>query len=223
MDNAATPVEEIRVVLVEDDRRLREALRALLDGTPGTRCLAAFGSAEETLAWRAPEAPQVFLLDIALPGRSGSEAVPELLARWPGSAAVMLTVFEEEDRIFEALCNGAVGYILKRAPRLRLLEAIREVREGGSPMSPEIARKAIRELQRQGRSRLPLPPDTASLTPQDVRLLRLLAEGHGYQDAASEMGVSINTVRNHIRRIYEKLSVHSRAEAVAKGLRAELV
>ncbi len=220
MTNAASPAEEIGVVLVEDDRRLREALRALLDGTPGLRCLAALGSAEEALAWRAVEGPQVFLLDIELPGRSGSEAVPELLARWPGSAAVMLTVFEEEDRIFEALCNGAVGYILKRAPRLRLLEAIREVHEGGSPMSPEIARKVIRELQRRAR---PRPEADVHLTPQDVRLLRLLADGHGYQEAAADMGVSINTVRNHVRRIYEKLQVHTRAEAVAKGLRAEII
>jgi len=213
---------EIRIVLVEDDRPLREALRVLLDGTPGMRCVAAFGAVEEALAWRGPEAPHVLLLDIELPGRSGSEAVPDLLARWPGSAAVMLTVFEEEDRIFEALCNGAVGYILKRAPRLRLLEAICEVHEGGSPMSPEIARKAIRELQRLGRPRPPLPPDAAPLTPQDLRLLRLLAEGRGYREAAAEMEVSINTVRNHIRRIYEKLQVHNRAEAVAKGLRANL-
>ncbi len=209
----------LRVALVDDARPLREALRQLLDGTPGFRCVGAFASAEEALRADRALAPEVILLDVDLPGRSGPDSVADLLARFPGALILMLTVFDEHDRIFTSLANGACGYLLKRTPPARLLEAIEEAYQGGSPMSPEIARQVIRVLQRH-----PVPTlDGARLTPQQLRLLACLADGHSYQAAARELGVSVNTVREHVRAIYDKLHVHSKSAAVSKAMRAGLI
>jgi DNA-binding NarL/FixJ family response regulator len=213
------PENEVRVAVLEDDRRVREGLGLLLDGSSGFRCVAAWGSAEEALRARLAEAPHVLLLDIGLPGQSGTEAVPALRGKWPDVVALMLTVFEDEERVFQALCNGAVGYLLKRTPPARLLEAVREAQGGGSPMSPEIARKVIVAFQRQP----PALPLEASLSERDCALLGLLAKGHGYHDAGAALGITVNTVRNHVRRIYEKLHVHSKSAAVAKALRAGVI
>jgi DNA-binding NarL/FixJ family response regulator len=211
--------DTIRVALVEDDRITRESLRMLVDGTPGYRCTAAFGSLEQALAARAGELPDVVLLDIGLPGVPGSQGVGSLRERWPGAAVVMLTAMADDDKVFEALCNGATGYLLKRTPPARLLEAVREAREGGSPMSPEIARKVVDRLRR---GTAPVVLEDA-LTPQEVQLLRLLAEGYTYQTAGEQLGITINTVRNYIRNIYEKMQVHTKSEAVSKGMRAGLL
>ncbi|MCL4838541.1 MAG: response regulator transcription factor [Thermoanaerobaculia bacterium] len=209
----------IRVVLVEDDRRTREALQLLIDGTPGFRCAAAFGSVEEVRRGYAREGADVVLLDINLPGIPGSDGVPLVQEAFPGAVVLMLTVFEDEGRIFRSLCNGARGYLLKRMPPGRLLDSIREAASGGAPMSPEIAAKVIALFSRIAP---PVEPE-CHLSPQEVRLLQLLARGLGYQPAAEELGVSINTVRNHVRAIYEKLHVHSKSEAVAKALRSGLI
>lgn len=209
----------IRVALVEDDRRTREALQVLVDGTPGFRCVAAFGSVEEVRRGYAREGADVVLLDINLPGIPGSEGVPLVQEAFPGAVVLMLTVFEDEGRIFRSLCNGARGYLLKRMPPGRLLDSIREAASGGAPMSPEIAAKVIALFSRIAP---PVEPE-CHLSPQEVRLLQLLARGLGYQPAAEELGVSINTVRNHVRAIYEKLHVHSKSEAVAKALRSGLI
>jgi DNA-binding NarL/FixJ family response regulator len=131
----------------------------------------------------------------------------------------MLTAMADDDKVFEALCNGATGYLLKRTPPARLLEAVREAREGGSPMSPEIARKVVDRLRR---GTAPVVLEDA-LTPQEVQLLRLLAEGYTYQTAGEQLGITINTVRNYIRNIYEKMQVHTKSEAVSKGMRAGLL
>lgn len=179
--------------------------------------MGAYRSLEECLREIAAADPHVVLLDIHLPGRLGSEGVPDILARCPRAAVLMLSVFDGQERVFESICNGACGYLLKKTPPARLIEAIREVHEGGAPMSPEIARRVIRAL---GNSP-PVPPRT--LSPQETRLLALLAEGHSYLAAGERLGISINTVRNHIRSIYEKLHVHSRSEAIAKGLRGKLI
>ncbi|MCZ7651002.1 MAG: response regulator [Thermoanaerobaculia bacterium] len=209
----------IRVALVEDDRRTREALQLLIDGTPGFRCAAAFGSVEEVRRGYVREGADVVLLDINLPGIPGSDGVPLVQEAFPGAVVLMLTVFEDEGRIFRSLCNGARGYLLKRMPPGRLLDSIREAASGGAPMSPEIAAKVIALFSRIAP---PVEPE-CHLSPQEVRLLQLLARGLGYQPAAEELGVSINTVRNHVRAIYEKLHVHSKSEAVAKALRAGLI
>lgn len=219
MNADANPRTEIRVALVEDDRRLREGMSVLVEMSPGFRLLGAFGSIEEALASRLDPAPEVLLLDIHLPGLQGSEGVVPLSAKWPGSVAVMLTVFEEEDHIFTSLCNGAVGYLLKRTPPARILEAVREAHGGGSPMSPEIARKVIHLFRK---TPAPVRLDV-TLSPQETRLLALIAEGASYQAAGDKLFVSINTVRKHIRNIYEKLQVHTKSEAVNKAMRAGMI
>ena len=211
--------ERIRVVIVEDDRVLRDSLRWLVDGTPGYACSAAYGSLEQAQAAQGGVPPDVVLLDIQLPGMPGTEGVAVLRERWPKAAVLMLTAFDDEDKIFEALCNGATGYLLKRTPPARLLEAIREAHEGGAPMSPEIARKVV-ELFR--RTAPPKALETA-LTPQEIHLLRLLAEGQSYLAAGRKLGISINTVRNYIRNTYEKLQVHTKSAAVSKAMRAGLL
>ena len=162
----------IRVAVVEDDRATREALNALIGGTPNNRSVAAFRSVEEAL--RSSAAYDVLLLDIDLPGMSGSEGVRALKARHPEAEIVMLTVYAREDKVFESICNGACGYLLKDTPPARLLEAIREAHRGGAPMSPEIARRVVTLFQKTG------PPQQldAQLTPQELRLLKLLVEGY---------------------------------------------
>lgn len=207
------------VALVEDDRVVRDGLRALLAGTPGFACVATAGSVEEALRLRLPSPPQVVLLDIHLPGVDGTEGIAPLLALWPGALVVMHTVYEEDDKVFAALCQGAVGYLLKGTPPARLLEALREAHGGGAPMSPSIARRVLEVFRRQGAPREPI----AALTPQEVRLLGQLAQGASYAQAADELGVSVNTVRTHVRSVYEKLHVHGRSAAVAKALRAGLI
>jgi len=211
--------ETIRVAIVEDDDRLREGLRILIDSTPGYRCARGWGSVEEALRLLGLEAVDLLLLDIHLPGMLGSEAVKVFRERFPSMQILMLTIYAEQDKVFESICNGASGYLLKKTPPAKLLEAIKEAHEGGAPMSPEIARKVVTLFQKTG------PPEIIDerLTPQEVRLLKLLSEGYSYQGAAGQMNVSINTVRNYIRSIYEKLHVHSKNEAVSKALRSRII
>jgi DNA-binding NarL/FixJ family response regulator len=209
----------IRVLVVEDDRSARESLRILIDGTSGMRCLGAFAAVEPALRTSLPTAPDVILLDIELPGMSGAEGVRPFRQKFPPASVVMLTVYEEQDKIFESICNGACGYLLKKTAPARILEAIREVHKGGAPMSPEIARRVVGLFQRRG----PAGEIEQDLAPQEKVLLSFLAEGHSYQAAADRMGISVNTVRNYIRSIYEKLHVHSKSEAVLKAFRSGLL
>ncbi len=162
---------------------------------------------------------EVVLIDIGLPGMSGIEGIKLLKERHPQLLLLVLTVFDDDTRIFEALCAGASGYLLKKTPPQRLLESLREVAAGGAPMSPEVARRVVHLF------RTFHPPSQAAcdLTPHETRVLKLLVEGHNYKTAAIELGVSVNTVSFHVRRIYEKLQVHSKSEAVAKALRNNLV
>lgn len=212
----------IRVTIVEDDEALREGLGFLIDSTPGYRCPRTFGSVEEALdgiGTRAGEAPDVMLLDIHLPGMPGSEGVVRFRQIWPSMQVLMLSVYAEREKVFESICNGACGYLLKTTPPQKVLEAVREVHSGGSPMSPEIARQVVTLFQRTS------PPQKTDerLTAQELRLVRLLADGHSYLAAARELSVSVNTVRNYIRSIYEKLHVHSKSEAVSKAIRTGLI
>lgn len=210
--------ETIRVAIVEDDRATREGLALLIDGTPGYRCRDTFRSVEEAMRASGP-APDVVLLDIHLPGMPGSEGVKALQEKHPAAVVLMLTVYEEQDLVFESICNGASGYLLKKTPPARLLEAIREAHMGGAPMSPEIARKVIHLFRRVA----PAPPPDHRLTDQEVRLLGLLSDGASYQGCAVALGISINTVRNYIRSVYEKLHVHSKSAAVSKALKSGLL
>ncbi len=214
----------IRVAIVEDHREFRDALAFLIDGSDGFRCTHRFSAVEEllhSLRYDSPGVPlpNIVLMDIGLPGISGIEGTHLLKERYPYLPVLMLTVYNDDERIFEAMCAGACGYVLKKTPTTRVLEYVQEVLDGGAPMSPEVARRVV-GLFRQFR-----PPQGAAhqLTAQELRLLALLGEGHQYKTAAAELGITINTVSSHMRHIYEKLHVHSKSEAVAKALRQGLI
>lgn len=209
----------IKVAIIEDRREIRDGLAMLIGGTDGYACTGSYHSMEEALAKIGADLPDVALCDIGLPGMSGIEGMRLLKERYPGLLLLMLTVYDDDERIFDALCAGACGYLLKKTPPARLLESLKDAVSGGSPISPEVARRVI-TLFRDVR-----PPERADyeLTPHETRLLKLLVEGHNYKTAALELNVSVNTVSFHMRRIYEKLQVHSKSEAVAKALRDRLV
>jgi len=211
--------DTVRVATVEDQREIREGLRFFIDNAPGFRCVGSFGSVEEALPALTPANVDVVLMDLALPGMSGIEGIRVIKDQHPTLKLVALTIYEDDDRIFEALCAGASGYLLKKTPPPRLFECLQEVVSGGAPMSPEVAAKVV-ALFREFR-----PPSFAEyrLTPHEARLLGLLTEGHGYKTAAVALGSSVNTVAFHVKSIYAKLHVHSKSEAVAKALRHRLV
>ncbi len=211
--------QSIRVAIIEDDRATREGLGMLINGTPGYDCVNTFRCVEDALRRTDGDVPDVLLLDIHLPGMLGSDGVRLLKEKFLAVQIIMLTVYAEEDKVFESICNGACGYLLKETPPARLLEAIGEAHQGGSPMSPVIARKVVTLFQKTG----PAEKFDEQLTPQELRLLKLLVEGYSYQAAAEHLKVSVNTIRDHIRRIYEKLHVHSKSEAVTKALRNRLI
>ena len=209
----------IKVAIVEDHRELRECLAFLISATEDLRCTGNYRSMEEALQKIGADVPDVVLSDIGLPGMSGIEGVKILKERYPGMLILMLSVYDDDDRIFDALCAGASGYLLKKTPPARLLDSLKEAVAGGAPMSPEVARRVI-TLFRDIR-----PPERVDydLTPHETRLLKLLVEGHNYKTAASTLGVTTATISFHLQRIYEKLQVHSKSEAVAKALRNRLV
>jgi DNA-binding NarL/FixJ family response regulator len=209
----------IKTAVIEDQRDIREGLATIIKGTQGYRCTGAFRSMEEALEKISFDLPDVALVDIGLPGMNGIEGIRLLKERHPSLLLLMLTVYDDDDYIFDALCAGACGYLLKKTPPARLIEGLREAMDGGAPMSPEIARRVI-ELFKTIR-----PPERADyqLTPHEIRLLKLLVEGHNYKTAAVEVGVSVTTVAFHMRNIYDKLQVHSKSEAVSKALRNRLV
>lgn len=207
---AQTPV--IRVALVEDDQQVREGLRLLIDHSKDCGCVAAFASAEEALA-RLPSLPaDVVLMDIQLPGMSGIECIRTLKLRQPKIQIMMLTVFEDHDRIFQSLTAGASGYLLKQTPPAKLLEAIRELHRGGAPMSTQIARRVVEVFQQPN----PSGKAMAGLSPREKEIIALLAKGYHYKEIASQLGISVETVRTHIHNTYEKLQVRSGTEAVMK-------
>ncbi|MDR3457100.1 MAG: response regulator transcription factor [Verrucomicrobiae bacterium] len=205
----------IRVSIVDDEVDLRENIAGYVDAAKGFKCVSVHSNAKEALARLPVEKPDVVLMDINLGGMSGIECVRLLKPLMPETQVVMLTVFEDTDKIFSALAAGASGYLLKRLSPVKLLEAIREVHEGGSPMSAPIARKVVQSLQ-------PAPSahndEATSLSPREREVLNGLAEGQAYKQIGDKLGLSIHTVRNYIRRIYQKLHVRSSGEAVAKFL-----
>jgi DNA-binding NarL/FixJ family response regulator len=209
----------LKIAIVEDQREIREGLTSLIDGTPGYRCTGSFRTMEDTLAQIGRNLPDVALIDIGLPGMSGIEGTRLLKQRYPNVLLLILTVYDDDDRIFGALCAGACGYLLKKTPSARLLESLREAMNGGAPMTPEIARRAIGLFQRFQ------PPRHAEyhLTPHEVRLLKMVVQGHNYTSAASELGVTFSTIAFHMQNIYQKLQVHSKSEAVARALLDGLV
>lgn len=209
----------IKAAIIEDQREIRAGLRALINDAPGFRCSGAFRSMEEALSQIGSEPPDVILVDIGLPGMSGIEGIPLLRSRYPAAAILVLSVYDDEERIFSALCAGASGYLLKKTPPSRLLECLKDAVDGGGPMSPEIASRVIALF----RDMRPAPPGEHDLTPHEMRLLHLLSEGHNYKTAAVECKVSVNTVAFHMKHIYEKLHVHSKSEAISKAFRRGIV
>jgi DNA-binding NarL/FixJ family response regulator len=219
MTKAGSGEPMIRVAIIEDRREIRDGLATIINGTPGFRCTGAFRSIEEALEGLRQQVPDIVLTDIGLPGMSGIEGISLLKERHPHLLVLMLTIYDDDERIFDALCAGASGYLLKNTQPARLLDSLREAAAGGAPMSPEVARRVIalfREFRQPATA-------TSELTAHEVRLLRLFVEGHNYKTAAAELGVTVHTISFHLRNIYDKLQVHSKSAAVAKALRSRLV
>jgi DNA-binding NarL/FixJ family response regulator len=209
----------IRVAIVEDQEPLRSGLAQLIGDAPGHQVVGAWGAMEPALREIGTARPEVLLCDIGLPGMSGIEGIGLLRARVPQLQVLMLTVFGDDDHVFEAVCAGASGYLLKDTPPARLLEAIAEVQAGGAPLSPGIARRVLRMFSKV----VPPREESTRLSPREQELLQLFVDGHSYKTAAKELGLSIDTVRFHIRHVYEKLHVHSKSEAVVLALRKGLL
>jgi DNA-binding NarL/FixJ family response regulator len=202
----------IKVSIVEDDAKAREILVNWINRAEGFRCVSHHGSGEDALAAMPEHQPQVVLMDINLPGMNGPECVRRLKPLLPETQFVMLTVYEDADHIVQALQSGASGYLLKQTQRAGLINAIREVHAGGSPMTANIARKVVQSFQQHAP---PSVSDAAELSPREKEVLDLLARGHLYKEIADALSISLPTVNTYIRRIYEKLHVRSRAQAVA--------
>ena len=209
----------IKILIVEDQRDLREGLQTLINFTPGFKCTGAFRTMEEALARVRHELPDMVLTDIGLPGMNGIEGIRALKQMQPDLLILVLTVYDDNEKIFDALCAGACGYLLKQTEPSELLKSLREAVAGGAPMSPEVAARVIK-LFREVR-----PPERVDydLTPHETRLLKLLVEGYNYVTAAEELNISYNTIKFHVRNIYDKLQVHSKSEAVAIAMRDRLV
>ena len=219
MNEAPSPPTIIKTAIVEDMRDIRDGLATLINFTEGFSLTGSYRSMEEAIPKIRGNVPDVLLSDIGLPGMNGIEGIRKLKEEFPQMTVLMITVYDDDERIFDALCAGATGYLLKRTSPAKLLENIREAVSGGAPMSPEVAARVIK-LFREVR-----PPEKLDhdLTPHELRLLKLLVEGHNYTTAATELGVSYNTIKFHMRHIYEKLQVHSKSEAVAKALQNRIV
>ena len=202
----------ITVSIVDDEKELRQSMEAFINGTPGFRCVSAYHSGEAALKHLPQDLPDVVLMDIHLTGMSGIECVRRLKAMVPAMQIMMLTVYEDTDQIFQALSAGASGYMLKRLTPVKLLEVIQEVHEGGSPMSGPIARKVVASFQRAGWT----DDNQTLLSSREQMVLDCLTKGLTYKQTADQLNIKIPTVRSYLRRIYEKLHVQSRTEAVAK-------
>jgi DNA-binding NarL/FixJ family response regulator len=207
----------ITVSIVEDNDKLRATLARVLNRAEGFKCVSDYASAEDALKALPQVRPEVVLMDINLPGMNGVECVRQLKAAFPQIQVMMLTVYEDTDNIFEALAAGANGYLLKRTPTPELLTAIKEVQSGGSPMTMHIARKVVQSFQRAPAAAA--NPNPENLSEREQQVLDLLSQGLMYKEIAEKLAISYETVHTYIRRIYEKLQVRTRTEAVAKFLR----
>lgn len=206
----------IRVAIFEDNDDLREGLSHLVKGTPGYECVGAFPNCDTMVEGLSAAEPDVVLMDIGMPGMTGIEGVKLLKRHFPGIDVIMQTVYEDDERIFASLLAGASGYLLKKSPPAKILDAIKEVREGGAPMSASIARRVVLHFQRDVNA-------GHSLSEREREILGGLVRGMSYKMIADEYFISIDTVRSHIKSIYEKLHVHSKSEAVAKAIKGRIV
>jgi DNA-binding NarL/FixJ family response regulator len=206
---------QIKVAIVDDDEGIRTSLAALIRRASTLRLIGDYANAETALKEIPSRPPDVVLMDINLPGINGVECVRQLKAALPAVQFLMLTVYEDSDSLFNSFKAGASGYLLKRTASARLLEAIQEVHTGGSPMTPQLARRMVQYFTKPASSASPV----AGLTPGERQFLDLLSNGYAYKEIADRMSISIDTVRSYVRTVYEKLHVHSRTEAVVKYLR----
>ena len=211
----------IKVVVVEDNDPIREGLKMLIDGTEGYSCIAGYGDCADMLVKIKADNPDVLLMDIGLPGMNGIEGIKKVRLIFPELAILVLTVYEENDLVFDALCAGACGYLVKKTPPSKLLEAIKDAYEGGAPMSSHIARKVIDFFQKKKPAQV--NKSNYELTPREKEILTGLVEGHNFKAIADSLFISIETVRFHFRNIYKKLHVHSQSEAVAKAIKEGLI
>lgn len=205
----------ITVAIVEDNKVIREGLSVLINGSDGFSCVATYPTAEAAIKNIDKDAPDIILMDIQLPGMSGIECVRKLKATNPSIQIMMQTIYEDDERIYDSLVSGASGYILKKTPPSKLLEAIQDLHNGGSPMSSQIARKVVQAFQKMNS----VTNETENLSPRENEILSYLAKGYRYKEIADILFISIETVRTHLRNIYEKLQVRSRTEAVLKYLK----
>lgn len=210
----------IRVCLFEDNHNLRDGLFQLINGSPGFTCVGAYPDCSELIQSIEETKPDVVLMDIEMPGISGIEGVKMLREKYPDIKVLMQTIFEENEKIFQSILNGASGYILKNTSPARILEAIKETHEGGAPMSPSIATKVLKIVQSSNGN---LKPDSFNLSEREKEILSCLVKGMSYKLIADACFISVDTVRGHIRNIYEKLHVHSKSEAVAKAIKGKIV
>jgi len=210
--------QTIRVLIVDDDAEIRNGLRWVIDHSAGFVCVGAHGRFDDALATIEDDAPDVVLMDIGMPEKNGIECVEILKEKYPDIQCLMLTVHSDDEKIFQSLRVGAVGYLLKKTPSEVLLEAIRDAYAGGAPMSTEVARKVLGYFQQQKNDKFSTP-----LSKRELEVLQALIEGYTYKAIADKLFVSTNTVSFHLRNIYAKLHVRSRAEAVAKALKGGFV
>jgi len=210
----------IRVAIFDDNKNLLNSLFQLINGSAGFECTGAFPNCDELLDDLKKSAPDVVLMDIEMPGISGIEAVRLIKRNLPKVKILMETVFEDDEKVFASICNGAEGYILKNTPPAMILAAIREVYEGGAPMTPSIASKVLKMFRSQTS---PVEEDNSNLSPREREILSCLVDGMSYKLIAEKCCISIDTVGGHIRKIYEKLQVHSKSEAVVKAIRGKIV
>ena len=209
-------VTMIKVSIVEDDAKLRGTLERYLASQTGFKCVSSHANAESALEEIPQARPEVVLMDINLPGMSGIECVAKLRRVFPAVKIIMLTVFEEGEQVFRALSAGAFGYLVKSNRPVKILEAIREVHSGGSPMSSNIARKVVQTFQVEAAEKAARRAETETLSGRELEVLQALSKGNTYKQIAVDLDISLGTVRTYIQRIYEKLHVHSHAEAVMK-------
>jgi DNA-binding NarL/FixJ family response regulator len=213
-DQNASARPPVKVVVIEDEAWMRENLAQEINRGAGMRCINTYRTAEDALAGIPGDHPDVVLMDINLPGMDGVECMRRLRVILPDVRCLMLTVYEESDKIFNSLLAGASGYLLKRTGTAELMEAIQQVADGGSPMSSSIARKVVAYFNELGEKK----SDTSALSPREQQVLELLAKGAAYKAIADQLALSIETIRMNVKHIYAKLHVHSRGEATAKFL-----
>jgi len=210
----------IKVVIFEDNTNLREGLRILIRGSHGFECAGAFPNCDHLMKNIIDTKPDVVLMDIEMPGTSGIEAVKMIKHNFPEIKVLMETIFEDDDKVFQSVCNGAEGYILKSTPPVQILSAIKEIYEGGAPMTPSIASKVLAMFKKYTS---PSIPDSSHLSERESEVLKLLVEGMSYKRIAENCFISPETVRGHIKNIYKKLQVHTKSEAVVKAIKKNIV